>query len=87
MACLKKHTFKTVSVMEIMKYSVFSISEDHLLTPVGSYHFFFCRLTVRFLETVTPLVVGQLSVFKGVAGVEQWPHAQLVFVEVNGAEL
>lgn len=48
---------------------------------------FFSKLTIRFLKTVAPLVVGQLSVFEGVAGVEQRPHAQLVFVEVNGAEL
>lgn len=83
---MPEETFKTVSVTEIMNYSGFIISEDHLLTPIGSYHCF-CRLTIGFLETVTPLVVGQLSVFKGVAGVEQRPHAQLVFVEVNGAEL
>lgn len=73
-------------LIEIMKYILRSSTEPNRLIHFYSF-IFFVNLTVRFLETVAPLVVGQLSVFKGVAGVEQRTHAQLVFVKVNGAEL
>lgn len=40
-----------------------------------------------FLEAVAPLVVGQLAVLEGIAGVEEGLHAQLILVQVNGTEL
>lgn len=44
-------------------------------------------LTIRFLEAVAPLVVGQFPVLEGVAGVEQRLHTQLILIQVDGAEL
>lgn len=44
-------------------------------------------LTLGFLEAVAPLVVGQLSILEGVAGVEEGLHAHLVLVQIQGAEL
>lgn len=44
-------------------------------------------LTLGLLKAVAPLVVGQLAVLEGVAGVEERLHAQLVLVQVDGAQL
>lgn len=43
-------------------------------------------LTLRLLEAVAPLVVGQFAVLEGVAGVEERLHAQLILVQVDGAQ-
>lgn len=44
-------------------------------------------LTCRLLEAVAPLVVGELAVLEGVAGVEERLDAGLVLIQVDGIDL
>lgn len=59
---------------------LFNISNHHFLSSSPPF------LTLRLLEAVAPLVVGQFAVLEGVAGVEEGLHAQLVLVQVDGAQ-
>lgn len=45
------------------------------------------QLTARLLEAVAPLIVRKLSVFEGVAGVEERLDARLVLIQINGTDL
>lgn len=45
------------------------------------------QLTAWLLEAVAPLIVGKLSVFEGVARVEERLDARLVLIQINGADL
>lgn len=60
--------------MQFKLLLVHSIESESFLPP------FFVSLTIRLLEAVAPLVVRQLAVLEGVAGIEKGFHAQLIFV-------
>lgn len=45
------------------------------------------ELTARLLEAIAPLVVGELPVLEGVAGVEEGLDTRLVLIQVNGTDL
>lgn len=58
-----------------------------LLSNISNHHFWSqLFLTLRLLEAVAPLIVGQFAVLEGVAGVEERLHAQLILVQVDGAQ-
>lgn len=45
------------------------------------------QLTTWLLEAVTPLIVGKLSIFEGVTGVEERFDAWLILIQINGTDL
>lgn len=45
------------------------------------------QLTTWLLEAVTPLIVGKLSVFEGVTGVEERLDTWLILIKINGTDL